>query len=174
VIYIVFDIYIPGGYTDCCMALSVLIPEQAEWTLYARGDVEEYSAAPGKGTWIMFAPGSAVILFYKYSRHRRAYIVRDVTELRHYEAVRLLNVREPVGVLAKLTGRRIDIVRRACFNLERINGFEVYGYSARFWQRFSCLIDNYDGRRTACIKSNLAELSRRYAVRHSMPARGHD
>jgi hypothetical protein len=145
------------------MGLSVLVPENAAYTLYARGEAAAHAVVPGRGTFITFSDDSTVILFYKYFRHRRAYIVRDVRELKHYQGVRLPGVKEPVGIIAKLKGRRIDILRRAYFNLEKINGLEVYRYSVRFWQRLGCLIDNYNGHKTAAIKSNLMELSRRYA-----------
>jgi hypothetical protein len=144
--------------------IQVHIPERSFFTLYARGSIEDHAAVPGKGTFIRFEDGSAVILFYKYPRHRRAYIVRAGKELRYYRPVRLPNVKEPVGILLKAKGRRVDILRRAYFNLERINGPEVYRYGTKFWQRIACLIDNYNGRQTAAVKSSLIELSRRYRL----------
>jgi hypothetical protein len=142
------------------MEVNVHIPENAFFTLYARGCIEEAVKVPGRGSFFTFE--GVVILFYKYPRHRRAYIVKNVLDLRHYRAVRLPLVREPAGILLKAKGRRIDILRRAYFNLEKINGVCVYGYGPRFWQRLSCLIDDYDGRHTGAVKSSLTELSRRY------------
>jgi hypothetical protein len=146
------------------MGLQVYIPEQSFFTLYARGSIEEHTTVPGKGTFIRFEEGSAVILFYKYPHHRRAYIVRAGEELRYYRPVRLPQVKGPVGILLKAKGRRVDILRRAYFNLEQINGLEVYRYRTRFWQHIACLIDNYNGHRTAAVKSSLIELSRRYRL----------
>jgi hypothetical protein len=159
-------------YNDIIMSLTVHIPDsskdkagrKAAFTLYARGEAEDYATAPGHGSLIEFSDGSVVLLFYRYSRHRRAYIVREIGALKNYQPVKLPAVEEPVGILARVRGRRIDILRRAYFNLERIGGPGVYRFGNRFWQRIACLLDNYDGRGTACIKSNLAELVRRYVM----------
>jgi hypothetical protein len=150
------------------MGLNVLIPVASGYTLYARGEVESHVTVEGRGTYIEFTEGSLVILFYKWKRrHRRVYLVRDIAYLRHYEAVKLPGVREAVGILGKFRGRRVDILRRAYFNLERINTFGVYRYTIRFWQRVVCLIDDYHGRHTGAVISNLMELSRRYAMTNS-------
>jgi hypothetical protein len=146
------------------MGITVLIPLEGAYTLYARGEMDAHSAVPGRGTYIKFTEGSAAVLFYKWKRHRRVYIVRESSVLKKYQAVKLPGLRRPVGILGKFRGRRVDITRRACFNLERINGFEVYRYGTRFWQRVCCLIDNYDGYRSAAVKSNLYELSRRHML----------
>jgi hypothetical protein len=147
------------------MGITVLVPVKAAYTLYARGEVEAHAAVPGRGTYITFTGGSAVILFYKRRRHRRVYIVREAAGLSYYRAVRLPGVREKVGVLGKFRGRRVDLARWAYYNLEKINGFGVYRYGTRFWQRLCCLIDGYGGRHTGPVKSSLLELSGRYAPR---------
>jgi hypothetical protein len=146
------------------MGIHVYIPERSFFTLYARGSVGESATVPGTGTFIRFEDASVVILFYQYPRHRRAYIVRAGKELRYYRPVRLPNVQDPVGILCKAKGRRVDILRRAYFNLERINGVEVYRYRTKFWQRIACLIDTYNGHSTAAVKSNLIALSARYRL----------
>jgi hypothetical protein len=146
------------------MGITVLIPEQAAYTLYARGEVESHAAVPGRGTFISFPDGSTVLLFYKWRHHRRVYIVREATALRYYQPVKLPGVKEPVGILGKFRGRRVDLLRRAYYHLEKINGFAVYRAGVRFWQRLGCLIDDCNGRRTGSVKSNLLELSRRYAL----------
>jgi hypothetical protein len=146
------------------MGLHVLVPDKAAYSLYARGEAESHAAVPGRGTFIGFSDGSVVLLFYKWRRHRRAYIVREAGTLKYYEAVKLPGVKGAVGILGKFRGRRVDLLRRAYFNLEAINGFAVYRAGVRFWQRLGCLIDDYDGRRTGAVKSNLLELSRRCLV----------
>jgi hypothetical protein len=92
-------------------------------------------------------------------------VVRDVGDLKFYLPVRLPGVKQTVGILAKLKGRRIDLMRRACYNLEKMNGFDVYRYSTRFWQRVACLLDDYDGHWSGAVKSNLRQLSERYGER---------
>jgi hypothetical protein len=146
------------------VGLTVLIPEKAPYTLYARGEIESHAAVPGRGTFIKFSDGSAVVLFYKWKRHRRAYIVREAALLRYYAPAALAGLRGKAGIIGKFRGRRVDLLRRSYFNLERINGVSVYRFSTRFWQRLCCLIDGYGGCRGGPVKSGLLELSRRYAL----------
>jgi hypothetical protein len=146
------------------MGLNVLIPLEAAYTLYARGEVESHVTVPGRGTYIEFTEGSLVILFYTWKRHRRAYLVRGLDGLKNYAPVKLPGVREAVGIVGKFRGRRVDLLRRAYFNLEQINTFEVYRFSPRFWQRVVCLIDDYDGHHVGSAKSNLIQLSKRYKL----------
>jgi hypothetical protein len=147
------------------VGLTVLIPEKAAYTLYARGEIASHTTVNGQGTYISFSDGSVVLLFYKWRRHRRVYIVREATCLIHYPPVKLPGVLKPVGILGKFRGRRVDLLRRAYFNLEQVNGFKVYRFGSRFWQRLGCLIDDYNGHHVGSMKSNLIALSWRYSLR---------
>jgi hypothetical protein len=149
------------------MELSVHIPKNAFFTLFAKGWVESHVTVPEKGTFIRFE--GVVLLYYKYPHHRRAYIVRNAEELRHYRAVALPNVKQPVGIILKAKGRRIDILRNAAWNLQQINGTRVFKYDTVFWQKVGCLIENYRGRKSAAVKSNLILLSREYERERNFP-----
>jgi hypothetical protein len=137
--------------------LNVHIPEDSFFTLYARGKIEYKQTVDDLGTFIRFE--GAVILFYKYPRHRRAYIVRNVEELGNYPAITLPNVKQKVGVIYRAGGRRVDILRRVWWNLEQINGRKVYAFDTLFWQKVGCLLDNSRSPNQAAGRGNLMLLS---------------
>jgi hypothetical protein len=144
--------------------LTVHIPERSFFTLYARGNIQGKRTVNGLGTFIRFE--GVVVLSYKYPHHRRAYIVRSHDELSHYPAVSLPNIKQNIGVILRAKGRRIDIVRQVYWNLEQLNGKTVYAWDTLFWQTVGCLIDKFDGRKSAAVKSNLVLLSREYRLQH--------
>jgi hypothetical protein len=109
------------------------------------------------GTFIRF--DGVVILFYKYPHHRRAYIVRNIEELRNYPSITLPNVKQKVGVIYRARGRRVDILRNVYWNLEQLNGRKVYAYDTFFWQKVGCLLDNYHSLKSAANKGNLMLLN---------------
>jgi hypothetical protein len=142
------------------MELSVHIPKEAFFTLFAKGWMEHSITVPEAGTFIRFE--GVVFLYYRYPHHRRAYIVRNAGDLRYYRPVILPNIREPVGIILKAKGRRIDILRNVAWNLQQINGTKVFKFDTVFWQEVSCLIESYNGRNSRAVKSNLILLSREY------------
>jgi hypothetical protein len=143
------------------MSLNVHIPEQgaARYTLYAKGFVDSGITVPEQGTFLSFE--GVVLLFYSYPRHRRAYIVRSISDLKHHQGRRLPNVNTEVGVLYEARGRRIDILRKVYYRLEKINGLEVYRYDTLFWQKIGCLLDCKIRRRER--KTAAGEYKRSYA-----------
>jgi hypothetical protein len=144
--------------------LNVHIPFLSFFTLYARGRIERKQTVDELGTFIRF--NGVVLLYYKYPHHRRAYIVRSCDELSYYPAVTLPNVKQKVGIILRARGRRIDILRNVYWNLEQINGPQVYTWETLFWQKVGCLVDNFNGKKSAAIKSNLIILSREYLQNH--------
>ena len=123
------------------MGMEVHIPKKGTtaFTLYAKGMVINKITFPEQGTFINF--NGVAILFYSYPRHRRAYIVRPVDELKHHEGRRLPNVNRTVGILYEARGRRVDILRKVYYRLEKIGGPEVYLRDTLFWQKIGCLLD---------------------------------
>jgi hypothetical protein len=140
------------------MMLNVHIPKDSFFTLYAKGKIEYKQTVEDLGTFIRF--DGVVILFYKYPHHRRAYIVRNIGELRNYPSITLPNVKQQVGVIYRAKGRRVDILRRVWWNLEQINGRSVYTFDTFFWQKAGCLLDNFHCLKSAADKGNLMVLSR--------------
>jgi hypothetical protein len=137
--------------------LNVHIPKDSFFTLYAKGKIEYKQTVDDLGTFIRF--DGVVILFYKYPHHRRAYIVRNIEELRNYPSITLPNVKQKVGVIYRAKGRRVDILRNVYWNLEQMNGRKVYAYDTFFWQKVGCLLDNSHSLRPAANKGNLKLLS---------------
>jgi hypothetical protein len=133
--------------------LNVHIPKDSFFTLYAKGKIEYKQTVDDLGTFIRF--DGVVILFYKYPHHRRAYIVRNIEELRNYPAITLPNVKQKVGVIYRAKGRRVDILRNVYWNLEQMNGGKVYTYDTFFWQKVGCLLDNFHFLKSAANKGNL-------------------
>jgi hypothetical protein len=144
--------------------LTVHIPEHSFFTLYARGSILGKRTVKGLGTFIRFE--GVVLLYYKYPHHRRAYIVRSCDELLYYPPVSLPNIKQKAGVILRAKGRRIDMLRQAYWNLEQLNGKKVYTWDTLFWQKIGCLVDNFNGYKSAAIKSNLMLLSREYRLQH--------
>lgn len=144
------------------MKLHVHIPVKGAtlFNLFARGAINQKVTIPEEGTLIEFE--GVVILFYKYSDHRRAYIVRNIKETQYMKAVYLPNVKEAVGIIYYAHGRRIDLLRTALYNLEQISQKRVYQCPSVFWQKLSCLLDDYDGYKCKAIKSNLIRLYEQY------------
>jgi hypothetical protein len=148
--------------------LSVHIPKDSFFTLYAKGKIEYKQTVDELGTFIRF--DGVVVLFYKYPHHRRAYIVRNSEELRNYPSLTLPNVKQQVGIIYRAKGRRVDILRRVWWNLEQLNGSKVYTYDTLFWQKAGCLMDNFHGLQSAADKGNLMLLSGEYGGNHFNPA----
>jgi hypothetical protein len=148
--------------------LNVHIPKDSFFTLYAKGKIEYKQTVEDLGTFIRF--DGAVILFYKYPHHRRAYIVRNIEELRHYPSITLPNVKQKVGVIYRAKGRRVDILRNVYWNLEEIGGSKVYTYGVLFWQKVGCLLDNFHCLKSAANKENLMLLKGEYEAHCSYSA----
>jgi hypothetical protein len=144
--------------------LTVHIPEYSFFTLYARGNILGKRTVNGLGTFIRF--GGVVLLYYKYPHHRRAYVVRSCDELSYYPPVSLPNIKQRVGIILWAKGRRIDILRRVYWNLEQLHGEGVYTWNTLFWQKIGCLVDNFNGKKSGAVKSNLILLSGDYRLRY--------
>ena len=144
------------------MEINVHIPEKGStlFTLFAKGYIEGKTTVPDEGTFISF--NDVVVLYYKYSSHRRAYIVRNAQKTSHIKAIYLPNVKEAVGIIYYAHGRKIDLLRTALYNLEEISQKKVYQLPTIFWQKLSCLLDDYDGYKCKAIKSNLICLYEQY------------
>jgi hypothetical protein len=54
----------------------------------------------------------------------------------------------------------VDILRCVWWNLEQLNGRNVYTYDTFFWQKVGCLLDNFCCLKSAANKGNLMLLSR--------------
>ena len=158
-IYIHIDKYVNGAY-HWIMVVNIHIPKESFFTLYAKGKIEGKHTVDDLGTFISF--DGVVILFYKYPHHRRAYIIRNDKELTNFPLMTLPNVKQKIGIIYRALGRQIDQLRWVYWNLEKINGKQVYCFPTSFWQKVSCLIDTTTRTGSAAIRSNLEQLSSLY------------
>jgi hypothetical protein len=144
------------------MELKIWTPEpgRMSFTLFVEGNVTSMSAFAGRGTTVRVEGVCA--LYYRYRRHRRAYVARELSGTRHYEGLTLPMVNLPVAVIGRFRGRRIDVLRNAVWNLSSLFGEEVFGWDTIFWQRVCCLIDGCGGGNNRAKKSNLLRLGNEY------------
>jgi hypothetical protein len=140
--------------------LNVHIPEDAFFTLFAKGDIRSKTTLPGEGTYIELQGAAA--LFYKFPHHRRAYIVREAAEAENFPAFNLPELAQKAAVVYRAKGRRIDILRNTLYNIEAEAGLASYSWETGFWQRIGCLIDSWNGHSSRAVKSNIALLCLRY------------
>ena len=140
------------------MAITIHIPPKhlSYFTLFVRGNITEKVTLPKEGTLI--ETEGVCIVYYTYSKHRRAYIICDTLKTHCFSSFYLPNIREKIHILYQARGRKIDLMRQAIYNLEQMSNKAVYSLPPIFWQKFSCLLDNYNGYKSAAIKSNLIQL----------------
>lgn len=145
--------------------LQIRIPRKNKefFNLYVNGRFVSHTDIKEKGHLFCFS--DTVILQYKYPHHRRAYIVTQADNSQHLKRMYLPNVKQPVAVIYFISGgRRIDHLRQGIFNLEKMAGKDIYTLPIIFWQEFSCLLDTYNGYKSAAIKSNLIVLLQKYGM----------
>lgn len=142
--------------------LTVRIPKKNReyFNLYANGVITEDAYDDERGA--LFSMGGTVVLQYKYPHHRRTYIVKNADEYKTIPPDYLPNVRERVGIISFLYGRRIDLLQQAIYKAERIAGKEIYLYPVIFWQKMTCLLESNNGQSSAVLNSNLLLLCKKY------------
>ncbi|MDR3284266.1 MAG: hypothetical protein LBS97_03685 [Treponema sp.] len=144
------------------MVLTVHIPYTDYYTVYARGRLMGQSDIAHYGT-DLFMSGAAVV-YYTYPHHRRAYIIRHGQDMKHHRLYELPNIKEKVGVIYYMQGKKIDLLRRVTYNLEALHGQAVYEWDTLFWQKVGCLLDGGTGTFSASAKSNLMVLCNNYKI----------
>lgn len=143
--------------------ITVRIPvkNKEAFNLYAHGNFIDSAFDEERGSLFVSDKG-VVILDYNYRPHRRSYIVCPAEQAKFTKSLYLPNVREKVALISAVYGRRIDLLRTAIYNIESIAGKEAYDFPILFWQEVSCLLDNFNGRKSAATKSNLMILCTRF------------
>ncbi len=143
--------------------IQVRIPKKNEeaFNLFANGNILDYEDLGTKGT--LFSFSGIVVLQYKYSHHRRVYIVTATDKSKELKKMYLPNVKEPVSLIYFICGgRRIDLLRQGLFTLEKLGTKDIYTLPVSFWQKLSCLLDDSTSHTTKLIKSNLILLHDKY------------
>ena len=146
--------------------ITVRIPRRNKevFNLYAHGNFIDSAYDEKKGALLVSDKG-VVVLDYNYRPHRRAYIVCPAEQSQCLKSIYLPNVREKLSLIASVYGRRIDLLRATLFNIERIAGKEAYDFPVLFWQEISCLIDSFNGKKSAATRANLMILCARFGRR---------
>lgn len=146
------------------MEITIHIPpkHKSYFTIFVKGNITYKVTLPPRGTLIKLE--GIAIVYYKYSSHRRAYIIYGKS-CKYIKNIYLPNIKKPIGLIYYAHGRKIDLLRQAVFNLEKMSENKVYKLPPIFWQKVACLIDNYNGYKSAAIKSNLMQLYDRYKDR---------
>lgn len=145
--------------------MNIHIPAKntAAFTLFVKGKIINKITIPEEGTLIETEGVS--IVYYKYSSYRRAYIVCDADKTEYLKNYYLPNINPKVSIIYKAQGRKIDLMRQAIYNLEEMSENKVYNLPPIFWQKVSCLLDNFNGYKSAAVKSNLIQLYNLYKNR---------
>lgn len=160
-IYILMDLKKQSLYSDFMITVRVPRKNREAFNLYAHGNFIDSSYDEERGSLFVSDKG-VVLLDYNYRPHRRAYIVCPAERAQFMKSVYLPNVREKLALISAVYGRRIDLLRTAIYNIEKIAGKEAYDYPILFWQEVSCLLDNFMGRKSAATKTNLMILCTRF------------
>jgi hypothetical protein len=144
--------------------LTIRVPIKGSYAfnVFVNGDIVRKTRARDKGTDITVT--GAAVLFYTYSRCRRAYIIREWNELSCYPKTALPNVTEPVRVIFRARGRQIDLLRKAVYFLVKTRGRAVFGYDALFWQKTACLVEQCKGRYSRTLELNIQKLLAQYLL----------
>lgn len=125
------------------MPVTIKIPEKdSDYSLYICGKVIGKYYEKGKGTLLSIEGVAAA--FYSYSRYRRAYVfcekelLDDKTPLMDGN---LPLIKQRVGIIYFAEGRRIDVLKNLCHNINELFGTDAYSYSVDYWLRATALVD---------------------------------
>lgn len=140
--------------------IEVTIPFKAKtaYTLYAKGfqiDTPEF-LEDAKFARFRFLRGSVFILFYTFTRFRRAYIVRSVKNDKSPNLIFLPGVNEHVELLCKWRGKKIDLLKRYVFLFMKESD-EIFRFPITFWRTFIGVLECFGG-----AKSDVLLLYERY------------
>ncbi len=85
------------------------------------------------------------VAFYSASNSRRAIIFSDIEENDYKIPLQKGNLpyfKEPVRIIYKARGRRIDLLKFLCYNLEKRYGKKVYELGVVYWLTLGSYIDS--------------------------------
>lgn len=143
-------------------SVEVNVPYSAEsfsYTLYAQGLVTDIPKEnEDKGIILFkFAPKSVTALFYNFSHFRRAYLVTGYQDSNDGEPIHLPGIDEPLYVLFKAKGHKIDSLKHAIYILTRSDKYAPFRMKIEFWEKLSALIEN-----NQAYKDNVVYLYNKY------------
>lgn len=130
------------------MSLTIKLPvkNKSEYSLYVSGDISYLKKVKDLGT-LLIASGCGVA-FFTSTNARRAIIFAEMNENDFNIPVEKGHIPyflQPVKVLYKATGRRFDLVKYICFNLEKDFKKKIYRLGIPYWITLSSFIDSLKG-----------------------------
>ena len=128
------------------MSLTVKLPDRKkkdEYSLYVSSKITYLKSFKDLGTLII-CEGSG-IAFYSASNSRRAIVFTEINE--ECKEIPLLEgmlpyIKEPVRILYKAKGRKVDLLKFMVYNLEKKYGDKVYELGLIYWLELSSFIDS--------------------------------
>lgn len=149
------------------MSNFVKIPlDKSSYSLFINSKIKNKIFLEEYGTLIEFE-GTA-LLFYSYSNHRRAYVIatEEDSEIPLLKG-KLPLVKYDVMILYEAKSRKVDLLKFAIHNLEKMYGEKIYSFPSSYWILTCSLIDSYNKHTsTAKTKRNLKLLTDRYIKRN--------
>lgn len=151
------------------MEITARIPKDKDegCSLYVSGHIRSIFTIPYRGRYLWFT--GCAVLFYTFSRYRRAYVIApddgkcdDLPLL--YGNLPFLS--KPVYILGIAEGRKVDLLKFMCFNIEKIKGKEVYLWNPCFWLRLCAALDRPSKRRKGRTKRLAMSLIKRWENRY--------
>jgi len=136
--------------------LEIIIPDyNSFYSLYADGlhSWKTYNQQK-KHTYIYYAPGSVVVLYYTYITFREACVIRFIQE---DDSVMLPGLSKKVSVLFRARASRVDKLRRAVGWLKN-HSSGAFSHTDGFYIRLSYLLEQR-GKLNYTALSRLADFS---------------
>lgn len=130
------------------MSLTIKLPEdktKKEYSLFVNSKIIYLNKIQDMGTLII-AEGCGVA-FYSASNSRRAIVFSELNDNNSYIPLLEGNLpyfKEKVKVIYKARGRKIELLKFMCFNLEQKYGDRVYELGVDYWLMISSFIDSYN------------------------------
>lgn len=128
------------------MSLTVKLPDKKkkdEYSLYVSSKITYLKSFKDLGTLII-CEGSG-IAFYSASNSRRAIVFTEIND--ECKEIPLLKgtlpyIKEPVRILYKAKGRKVDLLKFMVYNLEKKYGDIVYELGLIYWLELASFIDS--------------------------------
>ena len=128
------------------MSLTVKLPNKKkkdEYSLYVSSKITYLKSFKDLGS-ILMCEGSG-IAFYSASNSRRAIVFTEIKE--SYNDIPLLEgnlpyIKQPVRILYKAKGRKVDLLKFMVYNLEKKYGDKIYELGELYWLKLVSYIDS--------------------------------
>lgn len=129
------------------MGLTVKLPVKNNrdvFSLYVKGKIKELYKDEKLGTLIKCE--GCGIAFYSASNSRRAIVFSEINEKPLFPCYEgnIPYFKEKVRVIYKGTGRKIELLKFMCYNLEKKYGMQIYELGSIYWLTLSSYIDSME------------------------------